>query len=113
MPSATSMPQSSGKMAFREEAGGNRQAEGPLVDPRTGVVVPPEIVFDQPVAEVVCRYCGCSMVPRRRKDGTAFFFGCFNFGKSNSALSSRFGRPRFHPRWPAGLTWPMAGTARI
>ena len=38
MPSTPSMPQSSGKMAFREEAGGNRQAEGPLVDPRTGVV---------------------------------------------------------------------------
>ena len=64
-------------------SGGNRHDER-IICPRTGMEVPKNMSVGQPVASLSCMVCNVPMVLRRRRDGTAFFFGCGNFAGARS-----------------------------
>jgi len=52
--------------------------------PRTGLPLPEDLEVGEVVPEVLCMACQLPMVLRRRRDGTAFFFGCSNFPTGRS-----------------------------
>ncbi|CAE7892515.1 KCNF1, partial [Symbiodinium sp. KB8] len=64
-----------------DELGGNRW--GTAKD-WTGFEVPRGMEIGGPVPNLSCMACGVPMVLRRRRDGTAFFFGCSNFPTARS-----------------------------
>ena len=66
---------------FRSSGGSPQEA---TICPRTGLEVPRGMEIGGPVPNLSCMACGVPMVLRRRRDGTAFFFGCSNFPTARS-----------------------------
>ena len=66
---------------FRYSGGSPQEA---TICPRTGLEVPRGMEIGGPVPNLSCMACGVPMVLRRRRDGTAFFFGISNFPTARS-----------------------------